>query len=81
LSSNLEPSLIAVLSDINMPGMDGLQLLAACDDGRSLWRRRAAPPGQRVGATEFLSKPVDFDLLKETTAPAPRHGAGTTPPD
>jgi CheY-like chemotaxis protein len=29
LSGNIEPALIAVLSDINMPGMDGLQLLSA----------------------------------------------------
>ena len=62
-----------MLSDINMPGMDGLELLAAIkqrrpdlpvmmvtaygDDER---RRRAA----EHGATEFLTKPVDFDHLK-----------------
>jgi CheY-like chemotaxis protein len=28
LPGNIEPALIAVLSDINMPGMDGLQLLS-----------------------------------------------------
>jgi CheY-like chemotaxis protein len=73
LSGEIKPELLAVLSDINMPGMDGLQLLAEIkqrrpdlpvmmvtaygDDDR---RRRAA----EHGAAEFLTKPVDFDHLK-----------------
>ena len=73
LSHGIEPTLIVILSDINMPGMDGLQLLgeikqrfpaipvmmvtAYGDDER---RQRA----RDLGACEFLGKPVDFDALK-----------------
>jgi len=73
LVGGIEPALIAILSDINMPGMDGLTLLG---EVKKRWpdmpvmmvtaygdseRRRMA---QEYGAAEFLTKPVDFDLLK-----------------
>jgi CheY-like chemotaxis protein len=73
LSGEIDPGVIVILSDINMPGMDGLQLLgeikerfpdlpvmmvtAYGDDER---RHRAS----ELGAAEFLTKPVDFDRLK-----------------
>src|SRR5438094_5677619 len=73
LAHEIEPQLIVILSDINMPGMDGLALLrevkrrrpdlpvmmvtAYGDDER---RRRAG----ELGAAEFITKPVDFEHLK-----------------
>jgi len=46
LADGIRPELIVILSDINMPGMDGLSLLREIkqrwDDGDRLWRRRAS---------------------------------------
>ena len=73
LGGGIEPTLIVILSDINMPGMDGLQLLAEVKQrypnfpvmmvtayGDEKRRQRAS----ELGAAEFITKPVDFDALK-----------------
>jgi CheY-like chemotaxis protein len=70
----IQPRLIVILSDIDMPGLDGLALLAELrrlrpdlpvmmvtaygDEGR---RRRAF----EHGAADFITKPVDFGVLKQ----------------
>jgi CheY-like chemotaxis protein len=74
LADGIEPQLIVILSDINMPGMDGLALL------REIKKLRPELPAMMVtaygdqerrcraaeaGALQFLTKPVDFDLLKQ----------------
>ncbi len=74
LRTGIRPELILILSDIAMPGMNGLELLG---EVKRVWphipvmmvtaygddeRRRQAAEG---GAVEFLGKPLDFDLLKQ----------------
>jgi len=75
LSQNFHEAIL-ILSDINMPGMSGLQLLEKI---RHTYEK--PPPvvmmitaygdeenyrqAMQMGANDFLTKPLDFNLLKE----------------
>ena len=71
-----EHEIVLILSDINMPGMSGLELL------KRIKQMYAIPPpvvmmitaygdeenynkSVSLGADDFLTKPLDFNLLKE----------------
>ena len=74
IASTIEQSLILILSDINMPGMTGLEMLPKVKEMRpnvpiimitaygDPETRRKALAG---GATGLLTKPIDFALLRE----------------
>jgi CheY-like chemotaxis protein len=73
--NSLEPfDLVVVLSDINMPGMTGLELLRIIKEKyKNLRVIMITAYGDEtnyknaisIGADDFFTKPVDFNLLKE----------------
>jgi CheY-like chemotaxis protein len=74
IASTIEQSLILILSDINMPGMTGLEMLPKVKEIRpevpvimitaygDADTKRKALEG---GAEGLLTKPIDFALLRE----------------
>lgn len=73
VGSNIEHSLILILSDINMPGMTGLEMLPKVKEmrpevpvimitayGDADTKRKAL----ENGATDLLTKPIDFVTLR-----------------
>jgi len=74
LDAEIEPKVMLVLSDINMPGMSGIELLR---DTKKRWPdlpvamiTAYGDPESRqkahdAGAADFLTKPIDFVELKD----------------
>jgi CheY-like chemotaxis protein len=67
---------VLILSDINMPGMSGLELLRVIKENFEqpppivmMITAYGDPDNQnqamKLGADDFLTKPIDFTLLKE----------------
>jgi CheY-like chemotaxis protein len=74
IASNLEQPLILILSDINMPGMTGLEMLPEAKALRPdvpiiMITAYGDPETKRkameAGAEGLLTKPIDFALLRE----------------
>jgi CheY-like chemotaxis protein len=74
IAGTLEQSLILILSDINMPGMTGLEMLPKVREMRPdvpviMITAYGDPDTRRKaiesGATGLLTKPIDFSLLRE----------------
>ena len=74
IASTIEQSLILILSDINMPGMTGLEMLPKVKDMRPdvpviMITAYGDPDTRRKalesGATGLLTKPIDFTALRE----------------
>ena len=71
-----EHEAVLILSDINMPGMTGLELLERIKNNylepppvvmmiTAYGDEENYATAQRLGADDFLTKPVDFRALKE----------------
>ena len=83
--ASAESEVVLILSDVNMPGMSGLELLRHIRASHG-----SAPPfvmmitaygdeanyqqSMQLGANDFLTKPLDFKLLKEKLKNLEAHG-------
>lgn len=74
LNGQKPPEVVMVLSDINMPGMSGLELLAEVREKWSQVRvlmltaygdEATETRARDLGADSFLTKPIDFERLKK----------------
>ena len=74
IAATIEQSLILILSDINMPGMTGLEMLPKVREMRPdvpviMITAYGDPETKRKaiegGAEGLLTKPIDFTLLRE----------------
>ena len=75
LKSDKTPSVLLVLSDINMPGMSGMELLVKVKSRRpslpvimitAYGDERTAEEAVSKGADRLISKPLDFIELRKT---------------
>lgn len=74
LNAQPEHSVVLILSDINMPGMNGLELLKIIKDKfphlkvfmiTAYGDEENYKIAMEYGADDYLHKPVEFDNLKE----------------
>lgn len=74
LRSASAADVVLILSDINMPGMNGIELLSVIKESfthLSVFMITAYDEADkhnqaiRLGADEYLTKPIDFTLLRE----------------
>jgi CheY-like chemotaxis protein len=74
LKSNDPPEVVYIFSDINMPGMSGLELLEKVKSEfpdikvsmiSAYGDQENYDKAMESGARAFFTKPIDFDMLKE----------------
>ena len=76
IMNQMQQKAVLILSDINMPGMSGLELLEKIREEfeqpppvvmmiTAYGDEQNRSAANRLGADDFLTKPLDFTLLKE----------------